>query len=246
MMDRIQREKEFHNSRFQNESRGSLSKYYSINNLILDNYHTVLYNKGKGKRILEYGCAMGNQSFILSKFARQLNAIDISEVAIDKARKKASDSGINNIIFDVMNAEDLNFQDNYFDIACGISILHHLDLKSSFRELSRVLKPEGRAYFIEPLGHNPFINLFRKITSSLRTEDEHPLHMKDLRLLSEYFRIDIKYYFFTSLFAVPFRRKKYFVSLLNYLNSVDQFLFKFKLFKLLAWQILIGVSNPQK
>ena len=125
--------------------------------------------------------------------------------------------------------------------------MHHLDLYAAYSELSRVLIPSGKAYFIEPLGHNPFINLFRRRTSDLRTEDEHPLRDQDIELCKKYFDIiNIKYYYLFSLFAVPFRNKKYYMRLLNFLNSIDQKIFKFKFIRLQAWQVVMEISNPRK
>ncbi len=183
MQDRIQREKDFHNTRFEKETRESLDKYYSVNSIINKDYQKLLFEESKGKRVLEYGCGLGSHSFELAEIGKEIHAIDISEIAIEKSKKLSSEKEINNVYFKVMNAEALDFEDDFFDVVCGISILHHLDLKQSYSELSRVLKSDGKAFFIEPLGHNPVINLFRKLTSNLRTEDEHPLHMKDLNLL---------------------------------------------------------------
>lgn len=41
--------------------------------------------------------------------------------------------------------------------------------------------------FFEPLGHNLLINLYRRLTPELRTEDEHPLVACDLERLVNYF-----------------------------------------------------------
>lgn len=247
MADRIQKEKDFHNNRFEHETRATLDKYYSVSFLIDSYYQDVLYKNCYDKRALEYGCGLSSHSFKLTEIAKEVHAIDISEIAIEKAKNEAEAKGLNNIFFEVMNAESLDFGNNYFDVVCGTSILHHLELKSAYAELARILKPEGKAYFIEPLGHNFMINLFRKLTSKLRTEDEHPLLIKDLKLLNKYFQtVDIKYYYFISLLAVPFRKSKYFDSLLSFLNSVDQFLFKSVILRTQAWQVVIEVCNPRK
>ena len=247
MIDRIQKEKDFHNIRFEQETRESLNKYYSINFLILKDFYDLLFSESKAKKVLEYGCGLGSQTFKLSKYAAHVDAIDISEVAISKAKLISIEKNISNITFEVVNAEELTFPNDYFDVAFGVSIVHHLDIKSFYSELSRVLRINGKAFFIEPLGHNPFINLFRKFTSNLRTEDEHPLLVKDLELLSDYFQhVNIKYYFFSSLLVIPFRNKKYFNKLLNIFNSFDQVLFKFQIFKKLAWQVIVEIKNPRK
>lgn len=49
----------------------------------------------------------------------------------------------------------------------------------------RMLKANGKAIFIEPLGHNMFINAFRKLTSSRRTLTEKLITYDDVKLLEE-------------------------------------------------------------
>ena len=49
-----------------------------------------------------------------------------------------------NIDFLVDNAEHTSFSDNSFDLIIGRAILHHLDLKSSYAELSRLIKNNGK------------------------------------------------------------------------------------------------------
>ena len=85
------------------------------------------------------------------------------------------------------NAEELTFPDESFDVVIGNGILHHLDLDRALSGIERVLKPGGWAAFREPLGHNPFVNAYRKLTPNQRTDDEHPLLVGDLRTIERYF-----------------------------------------------------------
>ena len=55
------------------------------------------------------------------------------------------------------------------------------------REIARTLKPGGTALFIEPLGHNPAHQLYRRMTPSMRTADEHPLLQSDLASARRHF-----------------------------------------------------------
>src|SRR3546814_1101008 len=80
-----------------------------------------------------------------------------------------------------MNAEAMTFPDDSFDLVFGSGIIHHLDIDRAFGEIARVLRPGGRAVFIEPLGLNPAIELYRRFTPSARTPDEHPLLRRDFR-----------------------------------------------------------------
>ena len=57
---------------------------------------------------------------------------------------------------------DMWAEKNRFDIIYGTGILHHLNLKACLDEIERILKPGGKFVFIEPLGTNPVINLYRK------------------------------------------------------------------------------------
>jgi SAM-dependent methyltransferase len=58
---------------------------------------------------------------------------------------------------------NLSYTNNSFDVVCGSSVLHHLDLIKSYKEIFRVLKPEGRMVFAEPNMLNPQIFIQKKI-----------------------------------------------------------------------------------
>ena len=50
-----------------------------------------------------------------------------------------------------------------------------------------MLRDDGMALFIEPLGHNPVINAYRRRTPEMRPPDEHPLRVDDLALAVRWF-----------------------------------------------------------
>jgi ubiquinone/menaquinone biosynthesis C-methylase UbiE len=248
MTNRIEKEKKFHNERFAEDSRKHLDKYYSITTNARDLFIKSLKNNVTDLKILEYGCGEGSYSFELAKLKAKVFGIDISDVAIENAKKLAIETKLNdNLDFRVMNAEELDFPDKYFDKICGNSILHHLELNKALLELNRVLKIEGSAIFIEPLGHNPFINLYRSLTKDLRTEDEHPLKIGDLDLFKDYFeQVTIHYFNLTTLLAIPFRKFSFFKNILSMFNKLDSILFKFSFMQKNAWIILVELSGPKK
>ena len=93
--------------------------------------------------------------------------------------------------------------------------------------------------FIEPLGTNPFINLYRTLTPNSRSKDEHPLVSKDFEIIKSRFNIvKLKYYGFLTLIFFPFYRSSNSI-IFNFLIKCDQFLFKIKLFRFFAWSTLI-------
>ena len=211
-MSRIQQEKEFHNTRFGKEEdlRKGLDKYYSIAKTSRKFFDDLYQSNYKDKRILEYGCGTGNNSIKIARGSKTVTGIDISDEAINKANQ-AIPGNIQNVTFSVMDAENLEFPDHSFDLIFGSGILHHLNLKNAYAELLRVLATNGTAVFFEPLGHNPIINLYRKITPNLRTEDEHPLLIHDLKLAEKYFKVvEVAYFHITSLCAIPLRNSPFF------------------------------------
>lgn len=58
-----------------------------------------------------------------------------------------------------------------------------------------MLKRDGRAIFLEPLGLNPIVNLYRKLTPGSRTVDEKPFDEGDLQLLRSLFPASTFRYF---------------------------------------------------
>lgn len=242
--DRLVREKDFHNEAFSSNKREKTRKYYGTTYESKQFYRNKVHENSEGKRILEYGCGPGSQAFLLAQNGAEVDAIDISNVAIELAEKKAKKLGVD-INFSVMNAENLSFKDNTFDIVCGSGILHHLEIISSYNEINRVLKPGGKGIFFEPLGHNPFINFYRKLTPSIRTDDEHPLLMEDIELAKERFdEVNVHYFHFISIVAsfLPGSRLK--ASGASALNKLDNGFFKvFPFLKKYAWIVVFELQK---
>ncbi len=148
------------------------------------------------------------------------------------------------VTLEIMNAEDLTFPDESFDVVCGMGILHHLALKAAMPEIRRVLKPNGRAVFLEPMGHNPAIQLFRTLTPKLRTPDEHPLKARDLKSMASLFRnLDARFFYLASLMAVPFRKTPVFESVRSALHRVDDWILSWPVVKNLAWVVVFTLEK---
>jgi SAM-dependent methyltransferase len=99
-----------------------------------------------------------------------------------------------------MDANDLQFEDNSFDLVFGDAILHHLDFVKALDEIKRVLKPHGKMVFTEPLGNNPVGKVVRALTPHARTDDEQPLRWKELAEIKQ--RFDTTFYY-EQLLSVP-------------------------------------------
>ena len=238
--DKNLREKKFHNE-LQSKSKGRFENifYKAIYNANEDFFDYLKINS-INSNILDYGCGIGQSLQEVIKFnPKKIFGIDISEVSIQKAKDTIQKSN-SNVELLVDNCEKTKFNDSTFDIIYGSGILHHLDISLCLKEMHRILKPGGRFLFIEPLGTNPMINFYRKLTPNSRSKDEHPLINDDFELIKSNFnKLQIKYYgFFTLIFFPLYTTPKKSFNF-KILKKIDQFLFKFDIFKKFAWSVLI-------
>jgi ubiquinone/menaquinone biosynthesis C-methylase UbiE len=108
-------------------------------------------NTVKGCRnVLDIGCGTGHPSLYIAEDVGSIIGIDRSEKMIEIARARSSRSEINNVVFEVGNAEDLRFSDNSFDavVLCG-SLATFSDKKKALQEIKRVLKKSAQVACIE-------------------------------------------------------------------------------------------------
>ena len=234
------REKNFHNKLHSGNGKRSENIFYkAIFNLYKD-FYGYLDKHSANKIVLDFGCGSGG---ITEKIAKQnpskIVGIDISEISIKKAIENAKVLNLD-IEYKVENCEKSSLGNNFFDLIYGTGILHHLNLKSSAKEINRLLKKDGQMVFMEPLGTNPFINLYRKLTPNARSEDEHPFVNIDFEFLEEvYGKLTVKYYgFFTLIFFFLYKSPE--KSLLyKFFAYLDEMFFKIRFFRFLAWSVLI-------
>jgi SAM-dependent methyltransferase len=242
------RESQFHDEAFRNDdSRRQESKFYAVVKASWKGYETVLAADCQGRTVLEYGCGPGSYAFFLGQRGGSVTGIDLSQMAIERARKRLlSQAGAPQ--FCVMDAERLGFKDASFDMICGRAILHHLDLAASLPEITRVLRPGGRAVFLEPLGHNPAINWYRNRTPGARTVDEHPLLMHEIKAIQGCFAESrLVYFHCLSLMTVPFRKLPAYKLLLRFFDVLDQVMFTvIPPTRRLAWTVMLELSRPNE
>ncbi len=128
-----------------------------------------------GKRLLDLGCGAGENSVYFAKQGANCVAADYSGGMVEVALELAAQNQVE-IEGKIINAMAIDFPDASFDIVYAANLLHHLpDPQACIREMHRILKPGGKACFWDPLKHNPIINIYRRIATEVRTEDETPL-----------------------------------------------------------------------
>ncbi|HEY5807685.1 MAG TPA: class I SAM-dependent methyltransferase [Povalibacter sp.] len=184
------RERDCHKQRFAEESFARESRARRFYDAIAYGFNqfrgraTVI---SRGRNVLAYGCGDEILAYDLAETAKHVTGIDISDVAIVQAERVAQERNLHNVRFHVDNAEDMHIADGSIDVVVGARIIQHLDIPKAVGELRRVLSDDGVALFAEPLGHNPVLNWYRDRTPELRTPDDHPLLVRDLRYMAKEF-----------------------------------------------------------
>ena len=163
-----------------------VSESFEAETAIENRYALHRFGDLQGQRLLELGCGAGETSVYFALKGADVTACDISSEMLEVARRLADKHGVRLRLFK-MKAEDLRFPDASFDCVFGNSVLHHVELLPAVREVWRVLRPGGIAAFVEPLAHNPVINIYRRISKEVRTETETPLRMRDIQSMRSIF-----------------------------------------------------------
>jgi len=104
-----------------------------------------ILKKDSGNKILEIGIGNGRDSIYFATKGNRVSGIDVVRNAVEMAKRNASAADVAGVDFMEGNAEKLEFDNESFDGVYSVSVLHATDLKLSLKELSRVLRPRGKA-----------------------------------------------------------------------------------------------------
>ena len=184
----------------------------------------------QGRQLLEYGCGLGHDTVFFASAGAHVLTFDLSDGMIREVTELVMQKGLDHLVrLHKMSGEALAFSDQSVDLVYGRSIVHHLDLRLAGKEIHRVLREGGKAAFLEPLGHNPFINFVRKFTPSWRTPTEKPLTTSDLEIFVEPFSsARVEGWCLLSLFALFFcyflPSRRLFVFAVTRLGALDRWL----------------------
>lgn len=142
--------------------------------------------------VLDAACGTGYGSRILSEKATKVYGIDISEDAVQYANEHYS---AENISFQTMSVEKLDFPDDFFDLIVSFETIEHVEQEIQLKflaEIKRCLKPTGVLIISTPND-----DLYRHICHG---QYDNPFHVADLtqesfkRILSTHFSHITLYY----------------------------------------------------
>ncbi|MGH6989941.1 MAG: class I SAM-dependent methyltransferase [Stellaceae bacterium] len=128
-------------------------------------------------RILDLGCGGGHASFAAAGSVREVVAYDLSQDMLDAVAAEATRRGLGNIRVERGAVEHLPFADASFDAVITRFSAHHWgDLGAALREARRVVKPTGRAAFIDAVSPGtPLLDTFIQAIELIRD----PSHVRD-------------------------------------------------------------------
>ncbi|MFC0226742.1 class I SAM-dependent methyltransferase [Serratia aquatilis] len=121
-------------------------------------------------RLLDLGCGAGHASFTAAPNVAQVVAYDLSAQMLDVVSNAAREKGLANIQVQQGVAELLPFGDASFEVVISRYSAHHWhDVGRALREVKRVLKPGGRAIFMDVVspGH-PLLDIYLQTVEVLR------------------------------------------------------------------------------
>lgn len=217
----------------------------------------------RGKLLLDLGCGAGENSVYFAQKGARCIATDYSPGMVEVALQLAARNNVE-IEGRTANAMSLEFPDNTFDLIYASNLLHHIpDPKIALKEMHRVLKPGGKACFWDPLKHNPVVNVYRRIATEVRTEDETPLDISIVNYIESMFSqttydtfwiatlwIFLQFYLIEK---VNPNQERYWKKIIleqerlkpNYrrLEKLDGLLKKLPLFKRMAWNIAVVATK---
>ena len=115
--------------------------------LAFSSWRKELFKLIKGGKILEVGIGTGKNINYYGKW--EITGVDISRKMLERALIRAKKSG-KSVDLIQADAESLPFKDEVFDGAISTYVFCSVEnLAKGLREVYRVLKPGGRAYFLE-------------------------------------------------------------------------------------------------
>lgn len=121
-------------------------------------------------RVLDLGCGAGHASFIAAQHVKEVVAYDLSEKMLTVVAQTAEERGYHHLTTRQGYAEKLPFANDEFDIVISRYSAHHWhDVGSALREVRRVLKPGGKAIFMDVNAPgNPVLDIWLQTVEALR------------------------------------------------------------------------------
>ena len=139
-------------------------------------YMMGLAKPKSGERVLDIATGTAMVAIAAAQYLRpegRVQAIDISEGMLGKAKQNIDKHALENIDIHNMDAEQLDFRSDYFDlISCGFGLFFLADARQAVSKWHHVLKPGGRIIIstFNQSAFMPMVKWFRELIKETGVE----------------------------------------------------------------------------
>jgi 2-polyprenyl-3-methyl-5-hydroxy-6-metoxy-1,4-benzoquinol methylase len=220
----------------------------------------------QGLRVLDLGSGLGESAIYFALRGAKVTATDISPEMCELCRRGAREQGVE-LEAIATAVEELRVPEGSFDIVYGANLLHHVsDIDATLGSVHRALRPGGRCFFWDPLAYNPVINVYRRMATRVRTDDERPLRFEVLDIFRRHFErvghrefwlttlsIFLKYYLLDGIHPNASRYWKRILEederrlrwWFDPLQRLDDLILRLPLVRRLAWNMVVFGARPK-
>ena len=227
---RLSRESEFFDKFYADESStfdmavADRYRKFSARRLYSQEYRIAALGELHGRSVVDVGCGTGTNSVLLALLGANVTGIDVSNVAIARAKSMAKSAGVENQTdFRVEPFERFSKDGTGFDVVWIEAFLHHMlpVFDDAVGALVALAKPNGIVVISEPIRLSATVRALRKLfpANTDATPDERPLERAEIDILHKHLVFEEMQYFdglsrLSSLFmrdhsyehATPFRQ----------------------------------------
>jgi len=158
----------------------------------------------RGKKCLDGGCGTGRFAIAMAQLgAVQSIGIDIGTRSLDFADKQRERLGLSNVSFQEMSADNLEFEDGYFDVVVSNGVLHHIEnTEKGLHEHLRVLRGGG-LFWLYLYGKG---GLFWQLYDVFKDSLKNISYATAAGILQQFHIQENKFYLFSDNVYVPIRK----------------------------------------
>lgn len=173
-------QQQINQQQYQDKAQNYLDSQNHAQGIEFEKIKKIIAKRSHPVKALDLGCGAGHVSYHIAQMCEQVIAYDLSESMIDLVEQTAGQRGINNIQVKQGCAEDLPFENTYFDVVVTRFSAHHWqDIQHAIQQVYRVLKPQGLFIVIDSIGSNqPMLDTFLQSVELLRD----PSHVRNYSL----------------------------------------------------------------
>lgn len=137
-----------------------------------------LFGIRPGERYLDVSCGRVHLPKLARARGARAHGLDLSHAALRLGRAQ---TGVRDVV--TGNSQALPYASGSFDVVSNIgSLEHYVDMRAAVREMTRVLKPGGRAFVLVPNTFSLTTNIWIAMRQGRTSIDQQPIQRYAARL----------------------------------------------------------------